>query len=127
MEITVNLPENVYRNISKLAEIKKRRVDEFIADKIREDFSVENVENEQLFSDWSNKDVLDLANLKLPPKQDKRLSWLLENQRENNLTINEKIELEGLMGFYNLANIRKSQGIIEAVKRKLIKSPNDLK
>ncbi len=127
MEVTINLPDRVYSNVVDLAKKTSRRVDEFIADKIQESYSVEYVENEQLLSDWSNEDVLALANLKLPPTQDKRLSQLLEKQRESNITMNEKVELEGLMGLYNLANIRKSEGIVEAVKRGLINSPKDLK
>ena len=127
MEVTINLPDRVYSNVVDLAKKTSRRVDEFIADKIQESYSVEYIENEQLLSDWSNDDVLALANLKLPPTQDKRLSQLLEKQRESNITMNEKVELEGLMGLYNLANSRKSEGIVEAVKRGLINSPKDLK
>lgn len=128
MEIVkVELPDNLYKNFSRIAEQTNRRIDEVIADKLQADFSVENIENEQLLSNWSDKDVLALANLKLPPNQDKRISQLLEKQRESKITMNEKVELEGLMGLYNLANIRKSEGIVEAVKRGLISSPKDLK
>lgn len=126
MEITVNIPENIYQNVIELAEKTSRRVDEVIVERLQADFSFENIDNKELIGDWTDEDVLALANLKLPPKQDKRLSKLLEDQRESRLTMNEKIELEGLMGLYNLANIRKSEGILEAVRRNLISSPKDL-
>ncbi len=126
MEIRVNLPENIYRSVTELAVRTSRGVDEVIADKLRDDFSIENIDNEELVAVWSDEDVLALANLKLPPKQDRRLSQLLERQRESRLTMNEKVELEGLMGLYNLANFRKSQGIVAAVKRGLLKTPDDL-
>ena len=38
MEVTLNLPEQVYRNFSKLAEKKHRRVEEVIADWLQDDF-----------------------------------------------------------------------------------------
>jgi hypothetical protein len=75
----------------------------------------------------SDVEVLELANLKLSKQQDKRLSQLLENQRESRITTNEKIEFEGLMGLYRMGTLRKAQGCLEAVKRGLIKTPADLK
>lgn len=41
MEVTLNLPENVYRNFSKIAEEKHLRVEEVITDKLLDDFSVD--------------------------------------------------------------------------------------
>lgn len=41
MEVTLNLSENIYRSFSELAEKKHRRVEEVIADKLRDDFSAE--------------------------------------------------------------------------------------
>ena len=46
MEVTLNLPENVYRNFSKLAEKKHRRVEDVIADKLQDDFSAETIDNQ---------------------------------------------------------------------------------
>lgn len=41
MEVTLNLPEQLYRSFSKLAKKKYRRVEEVIADKLQDDFSAE--------------------------------------------------------------------------------------
>ena len=46
MEVTLNLPENIYRNFSKLAEKKHRRVEDVIADKLQDDFSAETIDNQ---------------------------------------------------------------------------------
>jgi hypothetical protein len=127
MEVTLNLPENIYRNFQKLAERSSGRIDEVIAEKIEADYWVENVAAEQSLADLSDAEVLELANLKLSEQQDERLSRLLENQRESRITTNEKIELEGLMGLYRMGNLRKAQGCLEAVRRGLIKTPADLK
>jgi hypothetical protein len=108
MEVTLNLPENVYRNFSKLAEKKHRRVEEIITDKLQDDFSADIADYEETVAGWTDEDVLALAMLKLPKEQAMRMS---------------EIYLE----IYNNANLRKAYGIAEAVKRGLISSPNDLK
>ena len=41
MEVTLNLPENIYRNFTRIAEKKHRRVEDVIADKLQDDFSAE--------------------------------------------------------------------------------------
>ena len=46
MEVTLNLPENIYRNFSKLAEKKHRRVEEVITDRLQDDFSAETIDNQ---------------------------------------------------------------------------------
>ena len=56
-----------------------------------------------------------------------RMSELLEKQREDVITRLEKNELDALVRVYQVGNLRKSQGIYEAVQRGLIKTPDDLK
>ncbi len=127
MEVTLNLPENVYRNFSKLAEKKHRRVEEIITDKLQDDFSAENVDFEETVAGWSDEDVLALANLKLPVEQANRMSELSDIQQRGLMNNVEKSELEMYLEIYNNANLRKAHGIAEAVKRSLISSPDDLK
>ncbi len=127
MEVTLNLPDNIYRSFERLAEKTSQPIDEIIAEKIQADYWVENINAEESIVNLSDAEVLELANLKLSKQQDKRLSNLLENQRESRITTSEKIELEGLMGLYRMGNLRKAQGCLEAVKRGLIKTPADLK
>ncbi len=38
MEVTLNLPENIYRNFTRIAEKKHRRTEDVIADKLQDDF-----------------------------------------------------------------------------------------
>jgi hypothetical protein len=127
MEITLNLPENTYKNFLNLAKKTSRQISDVIIEKIQSDYWTNDQEFEQNISKLSDTEVLELANLKLSKQQDKRLSQLLENQRENHISTSEKIELEGLMGLYRMGNLRKAQGSLEAIKRGLIKTPADLK
>ncbi len=48
MEVTLNLPENIYRNFSAIAEKNHRRVEEVIADKLQVDESAETKEIEKI-------------------------------------------------------------------------------
>ncbi len=56
-----------------------------------------------------------------------RMSELLEKQSEEMITPLEKNELDALLRVYQVGNLRKSQGIYEAVQRGLIKTPDDLR
>jgi uncharacterized membrane protein len=127
MEITLNLPESVYRNFTELAEKKHRRVEEVIADKLQDDFSAETVDFEEKVSGWSDEDVLALAKLQLPKEQANRMSELSVLEQRDLIKTVEKSELEMYVEIYNNANLRKAHGIVEAVKRGLLASPDDLK
>jgi len=127
MEITLNLPENVYRNFSKLAEKKHRRVEEIITDKLQDDSSADNMDYEETVAGWTNEAVLALANLKIPSEQADRMSVLLDRLQEGVITDSEERELEVYTELYQISTLRKAYGIAEAVKRKLIGSPADLK
>lgn len=127
MEVTLNLPENVYRNFSKIAEEKHLRVEEVITGKLQDDFSGELVNFEETIAAWSDEDVLLLAKLKLPKEQAERMSELSDKVQRGIISKVEENELEIYLEIYNNANLRKAYGIAEAVKRGLISSPEDLK
>jgi hypothetical protein len=127
MEVTLNLPENIYRNVIRLAEKKRRRVEEVIADKLSDDFSSEDIDFEETVAGWSDEDVLALANLKLPKEQANRMSELSDLENRGLINNVEKSELNMYLEIYNNANLRKACGIAEAVKRGLINSARDLK
>ncbi len=127
MEITLNLPENVYRDFTKLAEKKHRRVEDIIADRLQDDFSVEKVEYEETVASWADEAVLALANLKMPQAQSDRMSELLDRLQKSSITDSEERELEVYTELCQISTLRKAHGIVEAVKRGLISSPDDLK
>ncbi len=123
MEITLNLPEKVYRNFIKLAERKNRRVEDVITDKLQS----EMLDYEDTLSGWTDEAVLALANLKLPKEQANRMNELSELRQQNAASPVEDSEFEMYLEIYNNANLRKAYGIAEAVRRGLINSPGDLK
>lgn len=68
-----------------------------------------------------------MANMKMSEAENKRYSELMESQREETITPLERNELDSLFRVYQVGNLRKSQGIAEAVGRGLIKTPDDLR
>lgn len=127
MEITVKLPENVYRNFTEIAEKRHQRIEDVIADKLGSEVSFDDSDYEKRVSEWSDEAVLALAKFKLPKEQTKRMSVLLDRLQEGELTDAEERELEIYTELHQISTIRKAYGIAEAVKRKLINSPADLK
>jgi len=127
MEVTLNLPENVYRNFTELAEKNHRRVEDVIADKLQDDFSVEAADYEETVAGWADEDVLALAKLQLPKEQAERMSELSDKMQLGTMSKVEENELEIYLEIYNNATLRKAYGIAEAVKRGLVTTPDDLK
>ena len=127
MEVTLNLPENIYRNFTELAEKKHRRLEEVITDKLQDDFSAENDDYEQTVAGWTDEAVLALAKLKIPTEYADGMSVLLERLDEGKITASEERELEIYTELCQISTLRKAYGIAEAVKRGLITSPDDLK
>ncbi|MBX7171771.1 MAG: hypothetical protein K1X72_12495 [Pyrinomonadaceae bacterium] len=125
MEVTLNLPDNIYRSFQQLAEKTSRRIDEVITEKIQSEY-VPDKELQHLET-WSDEDILALANLKLPKAQADRMSKLLDLQQRGTIKSAEKRELEVYTELYQIATLHKAQGCLEAVQRGLIKTPADLK
>lgn len=127
MEISVKLPNSLYQDISHLARAKKKTVAEVIKNAVKKAVAEDAETIERPLADCSDKEVLGLANMKMPKDQAERLSKLLYKNQADTLTPIERNELEGLTFVYQIGNLRKAQGIAEAVLRGLIKTPDDLK
>ncbi len=127
MEISVKLPESLYKNVSQLARSKKKSVSEFVKNAVRKAVAEETETLERTLIDCSDEEILALANMKMSEAEDARMSELSEKRREEMITPLEKNELDVLFRVYQVGNLRKSQGIYEAVQRGLIKTPDDLK
>ena len=124
MEVTLNLPEKVYRDISTVAKKSKRKVVDLIVDVVEEKYS--SILPARPLTDYSDEEVLALANLQMPNKQSKRHSELLYKNQAGTLKPEEKQELEFFQQVYGVTLSRKTDGIYEAIQRNLIKTPEDL-
>ena len=126
MEISVELPDNLYKNVSHLARAKRKTVAEFVKNAVRKAVDEETEVLERPLADCSDEEVLVLANMKMSEAENARMSELLDKKREDMISPLERNELDALMRVYQVGNLRKSQGIYEAVRRGLIETPDDL-
>ena len=121
-DVTISLPDAVYRNALRLAELTQRDLAELLTETLT--LSLPEVtpgaEGTQAFSDLSDADVLDLTALELPPGQDRELSALLERQQAGSLSAQERSRLAALMQSYQVGLLRKAQALQEAVRRGLL-------
>ncbi len=127
MEISVKLPNNLYEDVSALARAKKKSVAEIIKNAVRKAVNEESQTSETPLRDCSDEEVLALANMKMSAAENGRMSELLDRQREETIAPLERNELDALFRVYQAGNLRKAQGISEAVQRGLIKTPDELK
>ena len=126
MEISVKLPNNLYQDVSALAQAKKKSVAEIIKNAVRKAVNEDAETLERPLADCSDSEVLALANMKMSEAENKRMSELLAMQGEETITPLARNELDALMRVYQVGNLRKAQGIYEAVRRGLLKTPDDL-
>lgn len=127
MEISVKLPNNLYEDVSNIARAKKKSVAEFVKNAVKKAVAEETEVLERPLADCSDAEVLAIANMKMSEPENRRLSELLDKQREEAITPLERSELDALFRVFQFGNLRKSQGIYEAVQRGLIENPDDLK
>ncbi len=119
MEVTINLPDRIFANLSSVADKSSRRIDEVIVEKIERDFAIDAGELEKQISFCSDEEIFELAELKMPPKQDARLSLLLQKQGERDLTAAEQNQLWELMESNRLTTLKKAFAMREMAQRGL--------
>jgi predicted DNA-binding protein len=119
MEVTINLPDKIYSNVASLAKQTHRGIDEVIAEKIEEGFSLDSEALEKQIAACSDKEILQLSKSEMPAKEDRRLSFLLQKQGEKVLTAKEQMELAELMEQNRFATLKKAFALREIVRRGL--------
>lgn len=125
MEVSVNLPKQLYKNVSALAKAKKKSVPEIIKNAVQQIVIEQAEAAARPLTGCSDEEVLALARMKMSAAENQRMSDLLDRQREDLITPLERNELEALFRVYQAGNLRKAQGIAEAVRRGLIKTPDN--
>lgn len=113
-QITLTVSDNVWLYAKAVATQNKQRIEEVLSDWL------EKVSSEIDVEKLSDAEVIALAELKMPAKQQKVLHKLMEKNGEGELTNVEKKELDAMMEIYEEATLRKSQALRVAVERGLI-------
>ncbi|MFM6755511.1 MAG: hypothetical protein ACKPJ4_09930 [Dolichospermum sp.] len=127
--ITINLPESLAASIQRLGEATAREISDVLLDTLEIVLpTLDNLSEMSINSnipDISDEEVLELANLKMDVVQNQRLGELQAKGKNTGLTAGERYELLILMSLYQMGQLRKSEGLAEAVKRG-IKTPLSL-
>jgi hypothetical protein len=121
-QITIILPDEVYRRAERFARLANRDVASILADTIQ--LSIPSIRTDILdlepISDLSDEQVLALTELQMEPDQDARLGELLDRQQAGLLAEDDRLELQTLMQIYQEELLRKATALSEAVKRGLM-------
>jgi hypothetical protein len=124
--ITINLPESLAASVQRLGEATAREISDVLLDTLEIVLpTLDNLPEMSINSnipDISDQEVLELANLKMDVVQNQRLGELQAKGKNTGLTAGERYELLFLMSLYQMGQLRKSEGLAEAVKRG-IKTP----
>ncbi len=120
-QVTVTLPDAVYRSAVRLAKLTQRELGDVLTDTLSLSLPELTPEAEMAvpIADLSDAEVLTLMALTLPPVQDHQLTTLLERQQAGSLTAEERTQLAALMQAYREGLLRKAQALQEAVRRGL--------
>lgn len=121
VEVTLSIPENVFQHAERLSEATKLNVSSILTDALA--FTLPTLggamSGGELITQLDDKKIMALATSQMPADQDERLSDLLYKQREKQLAIEEAAELLSLMLIYYSGWWRKTEALVEAVKRGL--------
>ncbi len=121
VEITLSIPENVFQHAARLSIAMQLHVSNILTEALAftlptMDGALSAVEPVDRLDD---EEVLALAESQMPAALDEGLSELLYKQRERQLTVSEAGELLSLMLMYRSGWWRKTEALVEAVKRGL--------
>jgi hypothetical protein len=120
--VTLNLPDEIYQRAERFARLANRDLASILTDTVVSSLPPlsDQIDTLPSIEELSDRAILDLANSRLSEAQDLRLSELLGKQREGEMVGDEPQELEALMQIYNEGWLRKTAGLVEAVKRGLM-------
>ena len=121
MQVTVTLRDDVYERAKRLAQLTGQDISMILSTTLEASLtSLESEPAARPVEEMSNAEVLMLAESGMHQAQDRRLSFLLNKQREDQtLTDSERAELQTLMQIYQVGTLRKAQALAEAVRRGL--------
>ncbi len=121
-QVTLALRDEVYHQARRMAQLTSSDVAEILNDAIELTLAPVSATAtvSRPIADLTDKEILALTELQLPPAQDRRLSRLLNRQRASKLAVAERAELMALMQVYQEQLLSKAQALSEAVRRGLI-------
>jgi hypothetical protein len=124
-QISLTLPDEVYRRAEHLAKLVSRDVTDVLVEAISLSLAPVGIASDATkdslppVASLSDEEVMALSELQMEPEQDRYLSELLDKQQAGILTEAERRQLWGLMQVYQEKLLLKAQALREAVERGL--------
>lgn len=123
IEITLTLPEGLVEYAKRFGGATQRGVETVLADALQMILPIlDTLPNDALYpsiSSLSDTEVLALADSKMDIIQNARLGELQTQGKSRGLTEAERYELIALLQIYQIGQLRKAEGLAEAVQRRL--------
>ncbi len=119
--VTLRLPESLVAHARRFGEATHREVDQVLAEALEMMWETTDTDSELQppVSSLSDDTVLALADSKMEAAQNQRLGDLQAKGKSEGLTDGERVELLTLLHIYQTGQLRKSEGLAEAVQRGL--------
>jgi hypothetical protein len=121
-EVTLNLPEPLIAHAQKLGLATQRNLDIVLTDTLAMLWlTLDEIPgtSEPPVSELSDNAVLELADAKINEVQNQRLGDLQAKGKTAGLADAERYELLALLQIYQLGQLRKSEALAEAIRRRL--------
>jgi hypothetical protein len=121
VEVTLSIPDDVYQQAARLSAATRFNISNILSEALSFTLPTmgEAMSAAEPVSQLDDAAVKALAESQMPADKDERLSDLLYKQREGQLTVEEAAELLSLMLTYYSGWWRKTEALVEAVKRGL--------
>jgi hypothetical protein len=117
-QVTLTLPDKLYRSAERLAVGAERPVQNILTDVLSTALAAWDVREGPIQS-WPDERVLRVCDAQMASQQSQRLSELLDRQQAGKLTLDEQPELWVLMRVYERGQLHKAEALAEAVRRGL--------
>jgi hypothetical protein len=121
VKVTLNLPESLVEHAKRFGEATQRDVGQVLAEALEMMWATIGTtpEMEPPVAILPDNEVLALANSKMDSAQNERLGELQAKGKAQGLTETERAELLALLHIYQTGQLRKSEALAEAVRRRL--------
>lgn len=117
-QFTVTLSDAAANWVNWFAKITGRSASRVVRDTIEETIFQFNGESRSL-SDWSDQDVLDAADSKMPLQMQARLKELQQQLDEGTIDPSGRSEHDAIIKICQVERLRKARGMAEAIRRGL--------
>lgn len=114
-EVLISIPAEVAAQIFAQANGTGRSVGETL----RKLMESEQQQSSPLMSEWPDESVTAAADLKLPARDQERISELLRQQQAGRILAEDQEELRNLMTCYQALQLHQARALAEAIRRGL--------